>query len=57
MNETPSNSFQPIAPQATGELLYGRFGKAKNHMQENWKMYATVAVIVLVAWWIWKKFA
>lgn len=56
-NGNDKSSFQPVAPQATGELLYGRFGKAKNHMQANWKAYATVAVIVLVVWWAWKKFA
>ncbi len=53
----PNTSFQPLAPQAPGELLYGRFGKAKNHMQQYWKGYLTLAVIVLLAWWLWKRFA
>lgn len=55
---TPSvPSLQPLAPQAPGNVLYGRFGKVGNHMISNWKMYATVAVVVLLAWWLWKKYA
>jgi hypothetical protein len=54
----PNNpSLQPLAPQAPGNVLYGRFGGLGNHMTQNWKTYALVAVVVLVAWWAWKKYA
>lgn len=47
------DSLQPLAPQAPGNILYGRFG---NMAKTNWKMWAFVAVGVAVAWYFWKKY-
>jgi hypothetical protein len=49
------DTLQPLAPQAPGNVLTGRFGKL-TQAGTSWKTWAIVAVVALVVWWAWKKF-
>lgn len=48
------DTLQPLAPQAPGNVLTGRFGKLSQGM--NWKTWTVVVLVALVAWWAWKKY-
>jgi hypothetical protein len=49
------DTLQPLAPQAPGNVLTGRFGKLAPS-STNWKTWVTVGVVVLLGWYAWKKF-
>lgn len=49
-----SDSLQPVAPQAPGDVLAGRFPTSSTLMQ-NWKVWAIVAVVVVAGFYFWKR--
>ena len=53
---TDNPSLQPTAQQAPGNVLAGRFGSFGKTASANWKKLAIVAVIIVVAWWLYKKY-
>lgn len=40
-------SLQPLAPQAPGNVLYGRFKR----VGMNWKTWVILGGVVLLIWW------
>lgn len=48
------DSLQPLAPQAPGNVLMGRFGKMT--AAPSWKWWAIGGVIVVLGWWLWKRY-
>lgn len=46
-------SLQPVAPQAPGNVLTGRFGTSS--MMQNWKVWLIVGLIVIAGFWLWKR--
>jgi hypothetical protein len=53
---TDNPSLQPMAQQAPGNILAGRFGSFGRTASDNWKKVAVIAVVVLVVWYLYKKF-
>jgi hypothetical protein len=48
------DSLQPVAPQAPGSALTGRF--STDSIMQNWKMWAIVAVVLIGGFYLWKKY-
>lgn len=57
MDSNSPPTFQPVVPQAPGgDLLIGRFQSYGSLAKTHWKKIALVAAIVLVAWYLIKKY-
>lgn len=48
------DSLQPVAPQAPGNVLSGRFG-ASASMFQNPKFWVIVAAVAIVGFYLWKR--
>jgi hypothetical protein len=57
MDPNAPPTLQPVAPQSPGgDLLMGKFKSYGSFASQHWKKIAIVAVVVLLAWYLIKKY-